>query len=126
MKRKAMLAALIALILITSCRTEERTASAKALSTGGQALEAIDGYLDGRLSYDNTKSKLDDASKDMAYVSDQSQEDEHFIKDFTIQSDLTTLAISLIHDNFANDSDSYDDLLEKRNKLAEDLGEKTR
>ena len=128
MKRKAriIIATLATAVILASCGTKERTASAKATSTGKQVISTLDGYLDGDISYEEANEKISDLYEDMAYVSDQDTSDEHHIKDAAIRTHISAIDTGLTYDNFKNDSDSFDRLVDARNKLAEDLGEKER
>lgn len=114
----------LALISASSCGTENRTASAKAISIGEQVLETVDGYLDGTISYDRSKEKINSLLTDMNYLDDQTTENDHCIADKSIRTSISSISTSLTYDNFKNDSDSYDRLLEHRNNLAEKIGEK--
>lgn len=118
--------AIVSCLALTACGGNKREPSEKAASVGKQALEAVDAYLDGDMSYDETKEKLNDLSDELDYVSDQDVSEEHHADDSIIRSRITGISISLIDDDYNSDSESYKKLLEKRNELSEDLGEKKR
>lgn len=125
-RKAAIIFTILSALLLASCGTEERTASEKAISVGKQALEATDCYLDGEATYDRAYEKIGDLYSDMSYVSDQEFNEEHHAEDSMIRTHISSIQTRLTSDNFHNDSDSYKELLDARNKLAEDLGEKKR
>lgn len=125
-KYTATVLCIIFCLILTSCGGNKREPSEKAASVGKQALTAVDAYLDGDMSYDEAYEKLNDLSDELDYVKDQDIKDEHHIEDSTIQICISGISIRLMGDNYDSDSESYKELLNKRNDLAEKLGEEKR
>lgn len=118
---------LTVLFLLTACGTN---ASDKAVSVAKSAIEIADKYLDNESTYSEVSEAIDDLKEDMEYVDDMPEDTADEMKqhtaDFSISVDLTVLSLSIWTDNYDNTSETYDKVLEARNKLAEDAGLKKR
>lgn len=128
MKRSFLSGILVIVVLVialSGCSGSTK-ASDKAISIGKQAVSVVDDYLDGKLTYDEADEKLDGLKSDMQYVDDLPQDDEHKAADFGISTDITLISHDLLIDNVDNTSESYDELVDRRNALAEEVGEKKR
>lgn len=104
---------LVSLISI-GCGKTKYNASDKALSCAQQAIDVANDYLSGDVSYDRALKKLDSLSTDMNYVTDENdvENNEHHFDDFNINTCILGLSIDITHDNYENDSESYDKILD--------------
>lgn len=117
----------LAALMITACGGSKTKVSNKAQSVGKSAIEVVDQYLDGDLDYDDVSDQLDELSEELDYTSEDSDKDKdtHF-GDSSVQSDIVLLGSEIFQDHFEGTSDTYDDIVDKRNELAETIGEKKR
>ncbi|MCD8206887.1 MAG: hypothetical protein LUD72_03010 [Bacteroidales bacterium] len=110
--------------------TESASATAKGISVAQQAIDAIDGYLDGKTSGDSARDKLDELTDEMDYVDDlprdTAQEEEHYAADWSIRLDLTGAVSQILLDQYNGDNESFDKIVDVRNDIAEAAGLETR
>lgn len=111
---------------LVACSGSDPKASDKAISVGKQAIVTVDDYLDGNITYDEADNKLSELYDDMSYVSDMDEDDEHKAYDSSIEVDLLTISHNVTMDHFQGSNETYDDIMESRNELAEKIGEKDR
>lgn len=124
-KRLAALSLALCLAL-TGCGGSKREPSEKAIAIGKSALVTVDDYLDKKIGYDEADKRIESFYDDMDYVSDEdNRQDEHHAKDFGIRTHLSSISIYMMSDH-NNDGEAYTKLLDARNELAEDIGEKKR
>lgn len=123
----ALAAVLVAVCVFSFTGCGGSKASEKAVSVGKQALTVADNYLDGSISNDEARSKIEELLAELDYVDGMDRTDEHYAEDFAIRVDVTCLSTSILHDSdvFGDDS-SYESVVEDRNNLAKDIGEKSR
>lgn len=124
---KKLLVLLLILIFvpftITACC---KKASDKAITVAKSAVDIADGYLDYEITYSEASNAIDELQEDMEYVDNLAQNDKNKAKDFGISTDLLSLSSSLLIDDYQDTSESYDKVVEARNRLAEDAGLKNR
>lgn len=113
--------AAIMVLALTGCGGID--ASNKAVSIGKQALTAVDEYLDGESEYFNVKDRLDECYDELEYADDLPIDEK---ADWYIRVDILNMSAYLNSDHYDGNAETYDKLIESRNSLAEDLGEKTR
>lgn len=99
--------------------------SDKAMSVAKQAVKVIDDYLEGNISYEEARDKISGLDDDMEYANSIEYGEEHY-DDRWLRHDLTMLSFSLMSDRWDGDLESYEELVEDRNKIAEDAGLKKR
>lgn len=124
--RAAKMLCVALLSAMTACSGSEPKASNKAISVGSQVIATVDDYLDGNITYDEADNKLSELYDDMSYVSDMDEDDEHKTYDLSISIDLLTISHNVTTDHFHGTNETYDDIMEARNELAEKIGEKDR
>lgn len=125
-KRIAIFLVTVLSVLFALSGCSSTKASDKAVSIAKQAIEAVDDYLDGKITYDSVSAKIDDLCNEMAYVDDLDRDDEHKAADYSISVSISTLPSDLLWDNYHNDDESYAKVVETRNELAEEAGLKKR
>ncbi len=121
---KIVFAFVVALTILTGCGTKTEL-SDKAVSVVKQAIEITDAYLDGKATYNEVSTKFDELREDMAYADSLSIGDEHY-EDKLIRFDFTILEGDIFADSYDGNIETYDDIVEKRNELAETAGLKKR
>lgn len=127
LSKKNFLSVLICMLLaitIVGCGSQVK-ASDKAVSIGKQALTVVDGYLDGTIEYTSAKSQIEKLCDKMSYASDLDTDDEYY-SDISVKHYILLISSSMIWDNYDSDLETYEELVEERNKLAECIGEDTR
>lgn len=82
--KKAISILLTIAILFTVSGCSGTKASDKAVSVAKKAVEVVDDYLDGKITYKSASEKIDDLYNEMAYVDDLAQDDENKVYDFSI------------------------------------------
>lgn len=126
---KKMLIAILLVVLVTiptfvACGTETEYSS-KAVSIVKQAIEITDAYLDGTATYDDVSTKFDELKESLAYADSLSIGDEYY-EDKLIRVDLTILQGDIFSDSHNGSIEDYDNIVAKRNELAENAGLKKR
>ena len=100
-------------------------ATAKGASVAKQAVALLDDYLDGG-DFETVKDGLDDLYDEMDYVdtmpTDTSEESRQHTADLCISLILATARVQLIEDNYNGDYETYAEILEQRNELAQYAG----
>ena len=122
--KKTLVLILAVVLLLTACSGSKVTASAKAVSLAKQAVEAIDGYLDGATSYKEAHAAVEEAVKKMEYTSSYKAPDwtEEQRTDWFIHSELVSVAHDLIMDDYEGTPERFNEIVESRNKIAEYAG----
>ena len=92
---------------------------------GKKALDIVDQYMDGRISAETARDRLDHLYNYGDYGLPETElEDPTHSKNFSVEVTVWLLNIEMSSIAFGTGSES--DLLDKRNDLAEDLNEKLR
>lgn len=129
-KTAVLCCALVATVLLASGCSKSIDASDKAVSIAKQAIEVVDQYLDGGVDGSEASDKLDELKEEMEYVDDMptgtSKEKRRHTADSSIATDIFILSTDIVLDKHNADADSYDKLVDKRNELAEEIGESKR
>jgi len=122
--RKVFALLLILAVLLCGCSQAKVTASAKAVSLAKQAVEAIDGYLDGTMSYKDAHDAVEEVTRKMEYASNYKAPDwtEEQKTDWFIHSALVSAGHDLIMDNYEGTPETYDEIVKQRNEIAELVG----
>lgn len=121
-----LIASALFLLAAAGCGGSNVKASDKAISVGKQVIAVVDDYLDGKLTYDDAYEAIDQLHSDMDYASDLAGADMSIIADNGVYSRIFGIQIDMIDENLKNDSESYDELIESRNVLADYIGEDKR
>ncbi|MCD8295044.1 MAG: hypothetical protein LUE27_07380 [Clostridia bacterium] len=119
------------MVFACACGSKSSTnATDKGVSVASQAIEVIDGYLDGKTSYDTAKDTLSSLSSEMDYIEDMpnetSDEMAQRTADTLIRSKLTIISGDILDDYYHGDNETYDKIVEDRNELAENAGLESR
>lgn len=122
--KKILVLILAIVLLLTACSGTKVTASAKAVSLAKQAVEALDGYLDGSMSYNEAHDVVDEASRKMEYTSNYTGTDmtDEQRADWYIHMNLVHAASALTFDNYEGTPERFNDVVDARNKIAEYAG----
>lgn len=122
--KKILVLILAIVLLLTACSGTKVTASAKAVSLAKQAVEALDGYLDGYMSYNEAHDVVDEASRKMEYTSNYTGTDmtDEQRADWYIHMNLVHAASALTFDNYEGTPERFNDVVDARNKIAEYAG----
>ena len=122
--KKILVLILAVVLLLTACSGTKVTASAKAVSLAKQAVEAIDGYLDGDTSYKEAHAAVEEASRKMEYTSNYTGTDmtDEQRADWYIHMNLVHAASALTFDNYEGTPERFNDVVDARNKIAEYAG----
>ena len=121
---KRILVLILAVTLLLAACGQKTAASAKAVSLAKQAVEALDNYLDGSVSYKDAHDVVEEAAKKMEYTSSYSAKDwtEEQKADWYIHSELVMAAHDLLMDNYEGTPERFNEIVERRNKIAEYAG----
>lgn len=125
MKKIITILAVIAIIMsCTSCGMPASKASKKGLSIAKQAVEIMDKYLDGKETGDSTDTKLEDLYEQMRYAGEYAgtQMTEEQKADYEIHRILLFAWISVGTDKHNGNADTYEKVINERNRLAELAG----
>lgn len=116
---------IILLATFTACKASAN-ASEKAVSAAKQAIECVDDYLDGKVGYDDISDKLDEIGNSMEYASEytpeEKNEDPQKYSDYRIHFELLLLPHSILMDSIESDPESYQEIIDCRNKIASYAG----
>lgn len=122
--KKTLVLILAVVLLLSACSGTKVTASAKAVSVGKQAVEALDAYLDGSISGKDVNEKLSDLAKQLEYTSEYAgtnmtdqQRDDWYVK-----SDLVSANHAIIVDGYRGSPEAFDQIIEMRNAIAKIVG----
>lgn len=111
-------AAVVSGLVICGCGGGSELSS-KAQAVAKQAVEVADGYLDGELDYDAASEVLDELDEEMEYV--YGNEDPN-MDDMGVSSDISLLSHAILMDDLDETSESYDEVVDKRNDIANAAG----
>lgn len=111
-------------VVIAGCGGSK--ASDKAVSVGKRAIEVVDEYLDGQVSYSAADIQLDELKEQMSYVDDLEHGAKNKATDFSISTSITLISSDMFQDSYKSTSETYDKLLQSRNELANKVGVKKR
>ena len=118
MKRITMLAlAVVMLLSLVACGGAD--GSEDAISVGKNAVSVADRYLDGNMSADDARDKLEDLLERMDYLDDMTAEDEWYYEDHLIRGYISSLNTYILLDD-------YGKIESVRNDLASKVGENKR
>lgn len=120
-KAYALLLSLALVISLAGCGGGPE-GSDKAIATGKQVVEVVDQYLDREISYDDADEKLDELYGEMEYTKDLDFSDP----DVAIKYAIISIDFCVMDDHFDQTTESYDELVASRDKLAELVGMKKR
>lgn len=129
MKKKFWFVPLVACasaVILASCGSSSTNASDKAVSIAQQAIDITDDYLDGNASYDYVIDTIEELRDEMDYVDDMPEDTAEEVRqhtaDYSIRSALTILKSDITDDHYDGDNETYDDIVDKRNEIAEKAG----
>lgn len=119
MNKYASIFLIVIILSLTACGNDEPKASNKAVSCANEAIEIAEGYLAYDIDYKEASERLDALREDMEYVSEMSQDEEHYYADFSINSKLLGLSTALTSDNYKSSDETYDKIQEIIDELQE-------
>lgn len=119
MKKCVSIFLIVIILSLTACGGDEPTASNKAVSCAKEAIEIAEGYLAYDIDYKEASERLDELQEDMEYVSEMSNDEEHYYADFSIRTNLLGLSTALISDNHKSSDETYDKIQEIIDELQE-------
>lgn len=125
--KKIFVTILVAVLLLSCVSCATTSASIKAVSVGKQAIVILDDYLDGKQDYKSAYEQLEELFDQMKYAEaydkiDFSDRTDEQIADKDVYFYLLSSKTYLISDNMDRTPESYEKLLENRNKLARVIG----
>ncbi len=107
-------------------KTNNEKRKINAISVAKSAIETVDKYIDGEISFDLINDEFDLYLKELDYVKDYvaktDLEQEDLAKDFDIHSYILLLSSNVLIYGNHKGSDKYKDVIESRNELAEAIG----
>ena len=109
--------AVVMLLSLAACGGAK--GSEDAISIGKNAISVADRYLDGNMTADAARDKLEDLLDRMDYLDDMSAEDEWYYEDHLIRSYISSLDTYILIDD-------YGKIESVRNDLASKVGENKR
>lgn len=115
-KKIFLIVFLLPILLLGGCKKEIK-ASEKALQTGRECLKVADKLIDKEIEAESAGKKIDEIEQELDYVIYQ----EEKTLDLDIDTAIIELAISI--SQISENEENIDSVLEKRNELAEILGE---
>lgn len=123
MKKICLLVATSLILSLSACSDDGIKASDKAISCANAAVRIAEQYLDHDIDYSEASEKMNELYADMEYVDSMSREDENYLADFFISSDIFCLSSSITTDNYKNSPESYDGVRENIETLKESIKE---
>ena len=128
MKKMIVVLLLISSVLLCSCVAKvESKASSKALSVAKQAIQVLDGYLDGTTNNKECINKLKELNDQLDYVhGNKSQMSDEETADWQISARITAANHKVLMDGTNGNAATYQEVIDARNELAKIIGEKSR
>lgn len=129
MKRLFFAIAIISsIVLFCACSQQSKTnASKKGISIAAQAVDVLDGYLDGSVKYKSASDQLDELYHKMDYVSEyRSPMSDEERADWLIHQKIIHASHQMTMDNYKGSAETYDSVIEARNEIAVLAGKKER
>lgn len=96
--------------------------SDKALSCGEKALGIADAYLNKNIDASTAREKLDELHEEMKYVDEMSHDNRYKAGDFSVSVCILSLSNSILIDGYEGDNETYENVKEDRDNLADTLG----
>lgn len=127
---KKILSIIVSFVLIFSLYGCGKNAdiSEEMLSAGKNLIKISDDYMDGKIDYDTATRKMGGTIDTINDIYDDVERTDSglpvYINDYEITSLATYLSIALSNEHYG--SGTYEELLNKRNEIAEIIGEKKR
>ena len=121
MKKICLLVTMSLFLSLAACSDDGNKASDKAISCANAAVRVAEQYLDHEIDYSEANKKMNELYNDMDYVKSMSREDENYLADFILSSDILCISSSITTDNYKNSPDSYDGVRENIETLKESI-----
>lgn len=118
----AVVVIIIAIFIILSSMPQPIDASPKAISYGKRVVEAVDGYMNKTISYEEAQKEIEKIIENFDYIDEMSRDAEHYHEDLNISFEVTHISYVLMVDSHQGDYENQKDLSESRDKLAEYVG----
>ena len=122
MKFRHIAAALLALCCLTACKSSQ--VDEEIYNCGESVIRAVDAYMDNKATYDETNKKIEGLYKQVETWCDEHSDAENQAYNFAVRIQINSLDFELYKESLGDST--YADVLEKRNKLAEEIGYPTR
>lgn len=123
---KKITSLLLSLAMITSlsaCGEKEEAKdlhiSKEMCTVGEKVVEVVDDYIDLKISYDEAYEKIQHLNSQANSIYDKNQNNDEYWKELGIKTHIISIEWEIV-------CDSYYELIEARNDLAEDLELETR
>lgn len=120
----AVVVIIIAIFIILSSIPQPIDASPEAISYGKRVVEAVDGYMNKTISYEEARKEIGKIIDNFDYLDEMDRNEEHYHEDLNISFEVTHLSYALMVDFYQGDYENQKDLSESRDKLAEYVGVK--
>lgn len=120
----AVVIIIIAIFIVILSTPQPINASPEAISYGKRVVEAIDGYMDKTVSYEDAKKEIEKIIDNFDYLDDMDRNEEHYQEDLNISFEVTHISYVLMVDSHQGDYENQKDLFESRDKLAKYVGVK--
>ena len=120
MKRLFFAIAIISSIVFCACSQQSKTnASKKGISIAAQAVDVLDGYLDGSVKYESASDQLDELYHKMDYASEyHAPMSDEEMADWLIHQQIIHASHQMTMDNYKGSAETYDSVIEARNEIA--------
>lgn len=115
---------IITIFIVILSTPQSINASPEAISYGKRVVEAIDGYIDKTISYEDAKKEIEKIIDNFDYLDDMDRNEEHYQEDLTISFEVIHISYVLMVDSHQGDYENQKELFESRDKLAEYVGVK--
>lgn len=126
MKRHISLLTLL-LILVTFCAcsaSKNVEASKKAISIGTRCIGVLDDYIDGKMGREEASNIMEELQDRMSYASEYAGKDNTAEQtgDLLLYFTIVSTAWDVYNDGYYGNVETYEKVIEDRNKIAEFLG----
>lgn len=105
---------------------ESTPISEQHYSYGKKAVEIVDQYLDYKISAAEVSSSLSELQKREDELPEHEYGDDDHANNYHVEINTFLVSRKIENQKYSPSSESYTDILELRNKIAEAIGEKTR
>lgn len=113
---------------LSACKekSEEPNISNQHIQYSKRLIEIADQYIDYDITAKEAHNKIDDLEKRSAEITDADPGTEDYFAGCTIQNCMWNIELAINRSDFSPSTESVNDILEQRNKLAELIGEDKR
>ena len=118
MKYKRMTAVLLAFCCLTACKNTK--IDDEVYNYSESVIRAVDAYLDNQISYDEAKNKVSGMLDQFDIWRDQHPDNDNSATNTLLRAYISSIDYDLYREH--SGIGTYADLLDERNKLAEEIG----